>query len=68
MKAVLERIELRWWDLHITVLDEWGWIRQALPKIKRIWDAREEAEPYVVLSLLGFPAGVLLGILSTYLK
>lgn len=63
MKAVLERIEYSWWNFHIQMLDEWDWLRQALPKIKAIWEARQEAEPYLVLSLLGFPAGVLLGYL-----
>jgi hypothetical protein len=64
MRAVLERIEYNWWNLHIHVLDEWVWLREALPRLKSIWDRREEAAPYLVLSILGFPLGVLLGYLA----
>lgn len=61
MRAVLEQIEYSWWTMHIRVLDEWGWLRETLPKIKVYWERREEAMPYIVLSVLGFPVGVLLG-------
>lgn len=65
MKAVIERLEYSWWNFHIKVLDESPWIREALPKFRQLWDSREEAVPYLVLSVLGFPLGVLLGLLST---
>lgn len=68
MKAVLQRIEYNWWNFHIKVLDESQWIREALPKVKGVWERREEAMPYLVLSILGFPLGVLLGILSVYMN
>ena len=68
MKAVLERIEYNWWNFHIKVLDESQWIREILPKVQRIWEMRDEATPYLVLSILGFPVGVLLGILTIYIK
>jgi len=68
MKAVLERIEYNWWNFHIKVLDESQWIREVLPKVQGIWERRDEATPYLVLSILGFPVGVLLGILSIYIK
>ncbi|MCD6424499.1 MAG: hypothetical protein J7L35_03255 [Anaerolineales bacterium] len=68
MKAVLQRIEYNWWNFHIRVLDESQWIREILPKVQGIWERREEAMPYLVLSILGFPLGVLLGILSVYVK
>ena len=68
MKAVLERIEYNWWNFHIKVLDESQWIREILPKVQGIWEMRDEATPYLVLSILGFPAGVLLGILTIYIK
>ena len=68
MKAVLERIEYKWWNFHIKVLDESQWIREILPKVQRIWAMRDEATPYLVLSILGFPVGVLLGILTIYIK
>ena len=68
MKAVLERIEYNWWNFHIKVLDESQWVREFLPKVQRIWDMRDEATPYLVLSILGFPLGVLLGILTMYIK
>ncbi|MEJ2412791.1 MAG: hypothetical protein P8Y34_07335 [Anaerolineales bacterium] len=61
MKAVLERIEYNMWTFHIRTLDEWDWLRETLPKFKTLWDRREEAMPYLVLSILGFPVGVLLG-------
>ena len=64
MRMVLERIEYSWWNMHIRVLDEWDWLRLALPKIKSFWDRREEAAPYLVLSILGFPIGVLVGWLA----
>jgi hypothetical protein len=68
MRAVLERIEYNWWNFHIRVLDESGWIREILPKIKQIWERREEATPYLVLSVLGFPIGVLVGMLTVHFK
>jgi len=68
MKAVLERIEYNWWNFHIKVLDESQWIREILPKVQGIWEMRDEATPYLVLSILGFPVGVLLGILTIYIN
>ncbi len=68
MKAILERIEYNWWNFHIRIIDESQWIRDVMPKVQVIWDKREEAMPYLVLSILGFPVGVLLGILSIYVK
>ena len=68
MKAVIERLEYNWWNFHIKVMDESPWVRETLPKFKGIWDAREEAVPYLVLSVLGFPLGVLLGWLSVIVK
>ena len=68
MRAVLERIEYSWWTLHIQVLDEWDWLRETLPKVKACWDRREEAAPYLVLSVLGFPVGVLLGYLAVLFR
>ncbi len=68
MKAVLERLEYNWWNFHIRVLDESNWIRKALPKITAAWERREEAAPYLVLSILGFPIGVLVGWLTIYLR
>ena len=68
MRAVLERLEYNWWNFHIRVLDESDWIRVTLPRIKEIWERREEATPYLVLSVLGFPIGVLVGLLAVYTK
>lgn len=68
MKAVLERIEYNWWNFHIRVLDESQWIREVLPKVTALWKKRDEAMPYLILSILGFPLGVALGWLSTILK
>ena len=68
MKAVLQRIEYTWWNIHIKVLDEYPWFRENLPKLKKIWEMRDEATPYLVLSILGFPLGVALGWLSVILN
>lgn len=68
MKAVLERLEYSWWDFHIRLVDESDWIRRTLPKVQAAWARREEAAPYLVLSILGFPIGVLVGLLTIYLK
>ena len=61
MRAVLERIEYNWWNMHIRILDESDLLRVVLPKVKALWDQREKAAPYLVLSIIGFPIGVLLG-------
>jgi hypothetical protein len=66
MKAVLERLEYTWWGLHIRLLDESVLIQKVLPKIKVAWERREEVMPYLVLSILGFPIGVLLGFIAAY--
>ena len=68
MRAVLERIEYNWWNFHIRVLDDSVWIRKILPKLKGAWERREEAAPYLVLSILGFPIGVLVGWLAVTLS
>jgi hypothetical protein len=68
MKVVLERLEVSWWNFHIRVIDEAGWIREILPRAKAIWEKREEATPYLVLSVLGFPIGVLVGYLTVAFK
>jgi hypothetical protein len=67
MRAVLERIEYNWWNFHIRLVDESSWIRKILPKVKAVWERREEAMPYLVLSILGFPVGVIVGLVMTYL-
>jgi hypothetical protein len=64
MRTVMERIEISWWNFHLRVLDETSWLREALPEMKRIWEMREEALPYLAWSLLGFPLGMVLGLLS----
>jgi hypothetical protein len=64
MKVVLERLEYNWWNFHIQVLDQADWVRGILPKAKALWEKREEATPYLVLSVLGFPIGVLVGYLT----
>ena len=66
MRAVLERIEYNWWNMHIRVLDGSDLLRVVLPKVKALWDQREEAAPYLVLSIIGFPIGVLLGLITIY--
>ena len=68
MRAVLERIEYNWWNFHIRVLDESDWIREILPMVRGVWERREEATPYLVLSVLGFPIGVLVGLLTVHFK
>jgi hypothetical protein len=64
MRTVMERIEICWWNFHLKVLDGSGWLREALPEMRRIWEVREEALPYLAWSLLGFPLGMVLGLLS----
>jgi hypothetical protein len=68
MKAVLERIEYSWWDFHIRVMDESEFVRDLLPRIRGIWEQKDEAIPYLAWSLLGFPFGIILGILSVVVK
>lgn len=68
MRAVLERIEYNWWNFHIRVPDESDWIREILPMVRGVWERREEATPYLVLSVLGFPIGVLVGLLTVHFK
>ena len=65
MRAVIERIEYNWWNFHIKVMDESQLVRESLPKLKGIWEKREEAVPYLAWSLLGFPLGIVLGLLSS---
>ncbi len=67
MKAILERIEYNWWNFHIRIIDESQWVRDVMPKVQMIWEKREEAMPYLVLSILGFPLGVLLGLIKSFM-
>ncbi len=68
MKAVLERIEYSWWDFHIRVMDESEFVRDLLPRFREMWELKDEAGPYLVWSLMGFPFGIILGILSVIVK
>jgi len=64
MKATLERIEFNWWNFHIRVMDESEFIRDLLPRFRKIWELKDEALPYLAWSLLGFPLGIVLGLLT----
>ncbi len=68
MKAVMERLEFNWWNFHIWVIDESKIIRELLPRMRGIWELREEALPYLTWSLLGFPLGLVLGLLTVMVK
>jgi hypothetical protein len=64
MKAVLERIEHSWWNFHIRMMDESEFVRDLIPRIKELWEYREEAVPYLAWSIMGFPLGIVLGLLT----
>jgi len=68
MRGFIERIEYNWWNLHIKVLDESQLVRDTLPKIKEAWVMRQEAVPYLAWSLIGFPLGMVLGLLTVIVK
>ena len=68
MRGFIERIEYNWWNLHIKVLDESQLVRDTLPKIKEAWEVRQEAVPYLAWSLIGFPLGMVLGLLTVIVK
>ena len=65
MRAIIEQIEYNWWNLHIKVMDESRWLRDTLPKFKGVWEIRQEALPYLAWSLVGFPLGIVLGLLTS---
>ena len=64
MKAVMERIEYTWWNFQIRVMDESEFIQNLLPRFREVWDLRIEAAPYLAWSLLGFPLGIIIGLLT----
>ncbi len=68
MKVVLERLEYTWWSFHIRLLDESEFVRDLLPRFREMWEQREEVVPYLTWSLLGFPMGILLGLLAVVVK
>ncbi|MFV1949540.1 MAG: hypothetical protein ACC633_06355 [Anaerolineales bacterium] len=68
MRGFIERIEYNWWNLHIKVMDESQLVRDTLPKIKEAWEMRQEAVPYLAWSLVGFPLGIVLGLLTVIVK
>ncbi len=68
MRGFIERIEYNWWNLHIKVMDESQLVRDTLPKIKEAWEMRQEAIPYLAWSLIGFPLGMVLGLLTVIVK
>ena len=65
MKAVFDRLEYTWWNYQIKVMDESEFIQDLLPHFREIWDLRYEAAPYLAWSLLGFPLGIAIGLLTT---
>ena len=64
MKGVLERIEYSWWNFHIKMMDESEFVRDLIPQFKELWEYRVEAVPYLAWSIMGFPVGILLGLLT----
>jgi hypothetical protein len=64
MKAVLERIEYSWWNFHIKMMDESDFVRDLVSHFKEMWVYREEAIPYLAWSMMGFPLGIVLGLLT----
>lgn len=64
MKVVLERIEHSWWNFHIKMMDESEFVRDLVPQFKELWEYRGEAVPYLAWSMMGFPVGILLGMLT----
>ena len=68
MRGFIERIEYNWWNLHIKIMDESQLVRDSLPKIKGAWEMRQEAIPYLAWSLIGFPLGIVLGLLTVMVK
>ena len=64
MKVVMERLEYTWWNFQIKVMDESEFIQDLLPRFREIWDLRIEAAPYLAWSLIGFPVGIILGLLT----
>ncbi|MCK4801298.1 MAG: hypothetical protein KAS84_04850 [Anaerolineales bacterium] len=68
MKVVLERLEYTWWSFHIRLLDESEFVRGLLPRFREMWEMREDAAPYLAWSLVGFPMGILLGLLAVVVK
>lgn len=68
MKVVLERLEYTWWSFHIRLLDESEFVRDLLPRFPEMWELREDAAPYLAWSLMGFPMGILLGLLAVVVK
>jgi hypothetical protein len=64
MRSLMERLEYNWWNFQIKVMDESPWIQENLPRLRGIWEVREELIPYLAWSLLGFPLGMILGWLT----
>ena len=64
MKGVLEQIEYSMWNFHIKMMDESEFVRELVPQIKELWEYRGEALPYLAWSMMGFPLGILLGVLT----
>jgi hypothetical protein len=64
MKMILERIEYSWWNFHIKMMDESEYLRDVLPRVRELWEDKEETIPYLAWSLMGFPLGIVLGLLT----
>lgn len=64
MEALLKRIEITYWNLHIRILDESEWIRKMIRAGKRVWEDRKLIVGGLMFSFLGFPLGYLIGLLK----
>jgi hypothetical protein len=65
---VLERLEYTWWNFQIRMLDESELLQEFLPRLRTVWEIKDEAGAYLAWSLLGFPLGIVLGLLSVIVK
>lgn len=66
MKVVFERLEFTWWNFHIHLLDESRLVRQLLLSVYQIWEDREEVAFILMWSALGFPLGMVIGYLVSF--
>lgn len=65
MKAVLEQIEFTYWQFHLKILDQSVWVRRLLPRFRGVWQVRREIGISLFWALLGFPLGLLIGLLQS---
>lgn len=64
MKPLVNKLEMAYWNTYIHILDESKFVRHLIFQGKEFWRDRHVVGKTLLLALIGFPLGTLIGVLK----